>query len=277
MFSKSLNAAAAATVIIFATAGAASTDELRIGGTGAAQGLLQRLGGVFSASHPGDTLEVVSGLGSTGGISAAIEGALHLAVSGRPLKSGEREKGAKGTLLLDTPFIFVTSHPNKQKLTTANVIEVFNGKLTKWPDGKDIKPILRPKSDSASAYLVDNLSGMQVAMEVLRKRPDVPVAATDQDNVEAAVRIENSLTAMTLVQFTTERPDLRLIELDGAEPSVDAMKTDRYPLKTSLHLIQGPHSSGVADRFIAFIKTSVAEKIILESGGLAPSARTAAQ
>jgi phosphate transport system substrate-binding protein len=277
MLGRTRNAAIVVTIIASMTSGLAFADELKVGGTGAAYGLLQLLGDAFvKASNRGDTVETVPGLGSSGSISAVMDGALHLSVSGRPLTSEEQEKGAKSLQLLETPFIFVTSHPSRQKLTTTNIIEIFNGTMKVWPDGKEIRPILRPKSDAASVFLVANITGMSAAMEQLRKRPDVPVAATDQDNAELAVRVANSLTAMTLIQFLTEKPQLRIIELNDAEPSVDAIQGARYSLKTKLHLIQGPQASDVATRFIAFLETPEAVKIITNHGGIVLGTRAVA-
>jgi phosphate transport system substrate-binding protein len=262
MFRKVIWATAALTIM----ASAASSEELRVGGTGSAQGILLRLGEAFHASYVGDSVVVVAGLGSSGGIDATIEGALDLAVTGRLLKSNEREKGLRSGPLLETPFVFVTSHPAAQRLSIVQVIEAFGGKLKAWPDGGVIKPILRPRSDASAAYLVDNLPGMKDALENLRKRSDVPVAATDQDNVEMAQRIDNSLAAMTLVQFITERPKLGLIEIDGSAPSVEAMNAGRYPLKTTLHIVRRSHPSKVVDRFLAFLEGPAAKKIISDSG-----------
>jgi phosphate transport system substrate-binding protein len=63
----------------------ASAEVMRAGGTGSAQGLLQRLGEAFGAAHPEHTLEIVPGLGSSGGITAVSEGVLDLSVSSRVL------------------------------------------------------------------------------------------------------------------------------------------------------------------------------------------------
>ncbi|MBI3434340.1 MAG: substrate-binding domain-containing protein [Proteobacteria bacterium] len=278
MYGKLLISAIVASVATAATLGPASADTLRVGGTGALLGLVDRLCDQFKARHPGDTVEVIAGMGSSGGIAAVIEGALQLAVSGRDLNARERDKGARSSVLLDTPFMFVSSHPDRQKLTLADVVGIYNGLLTRWPDGKEIKPVLRPKSDSASAYLVDHIPAMREALDTLRKRPDVPVAATDQDNAAMAEKVANSLSAMTLVQYMTERPKLHMVELNGVEPSVATMRSGHYPLRISLYVVEGPQPSAVAQRFLAFLKTPEAEKIMADNGGVAPvNAKTAAQ
>jgi phosphate transport system substrate-binding protein len=255
--------------------GAVQADEMRVGGTGAAHGVLLRLSEAFSAAHPGDKVEVVSGLGSSGGIMAVADEALQLSISSRELKAEEKAKGLESTPFLDTPFLFVTSHPQPQKLTKAEVVAIYDGVLVKWPDGKQIKPILRPKSDSVTPFLISNFEGMQRAMDKLRQRSDVPVAATDHDNIEAAEKVANSFAGTTLSQFVTERPRLRTIALDGIEASIEAMEKGSYSLKTRMYAVMKVPPSPIAQRFAKFLRSAQAEKLMRESGGVLLSARTA--
>jgi len=257
-------------------AGTALADDMKVGGTGAAHGILLRLSEAFHAAHPGDRVEAMPGLGSSGGIAAVADGALQLSVASRELKAEEKANGLTALPFLDTPFLFVTSHPNAQKLTTAQVVAIYNGALAKWPDGKEIRPILRPKSDSVTPFLIANLDGMQAAMDKLRQRTDVPVAATDQDNIEAATKVPNSFAGATLVQILTENPRLRTITLDGVDASLAAMEQGSYRLKMRLVAVMRSTPSPVAQRFAAFMRSPEAEKLIRESGGAPLAARTAA-
>jgi phosphate transport system substrate-binding protein len=246
----------------------ASAEIVRVGGTGAAQGLMQRLGEAFSAASPGDTLEVMPGLGSTGGIAAVIDGALAIAVTARVSREAEREKGVHDVPFLETPFIFVSSGAQPHRLSRSEVVAVYDGALRVWPDGNPIKPILRPRSDTTSDLLVASFEGMRAALEKTRKRQDVPVAATDQDNAQLAEKIAHSLAAMTLLQLITERPRVRAIALDGVEPSLARMEDGSYLLRTALHLVVAAQPGPAAQRFIDFTRTPAAERIIRESGGL---------
>ena len=262
-------------LLLSAGIGSVHADEMRVGGTGAAQGVLSRLSEAFSTTRPGDKVEVVPGLGSSGGIMAVAEEALQLSISGRELKAEEKAKGLEGAPFFDTPFLFVTSHPQPQKLTKAEVVALYDGVLAKWPDGKQIKPILRPKSDSVTPFLISNFDGMQRAMDKMRQRPDVPVAATDQDNIEVAEKVANSFAGATLVQFLTERPRLRTITLDGIEASVEAMEKGSYILKMRMYAVMKSPPSPIAQRFAKFLRSAQAEKLIRESGGVLLSAQTA--
>ena len=65
--------------------GGANAQTLRVGGTGAAAGMMKTLGEAFSAATPGVRLDIVPSLGSSGGIAAVRDGALDLAVPSREL------------------------------------------------------------------------------------------------------------------------------------------------------------------------------------------------
>ena len=255
--------------------GAALADDMKVGGTGAAYGLLLRLSDAFHAASPGDRIEVVAGLGSSGAVAATAEGAIGLAIISRDLKADEAAKGLVVQPLLHTPFLFVTSHPDPQALTKTAVVAIYNGTLARWPDGKEIRPILRPKSDSASGFLIDNFEDMQDAMDKLRQRMDVPVAATDHDNIDAAVTVANSFAGATLLQIMTERPPLQPIALNGVHASVTGMELGAYRLKMRFDAVITSTPSPVAQRFAAFLHSPTAEKIIRESGGAPLPARTA--
>src|SRR5262249_35692256 len=256
----------------------ALADDMKVGGTGASHGLLLRLSEAFHAVSPGDRIEVVAGLGSSGALAAAAEGASGLAGVSRDLKSEEKAKGLVAEPLLHTPFVFVTSHPDPQFLHKWSVVAIYDGTLTAWPDGKEIRPILRPKSDSASIFLLDNFEGMQAAMDKLRQRMDVPVAATDQDNIEAAVTVATSFAGATLVQIMTERPRLRPVAINGVHASVAAMELGAYRLKMRLDAVIKSTPSPVARRFATFLHSAEAEKIIRENGGApVPARMTSAQ
>ena len=74
--------------------------------TGAVLGLLYRLGDDFANASPGDKLNVIPGMGSSGGISAVAEGALQVSFSGRDLRPQERARGLESSLpirLTQTP------------------------------------------------------------------------------------------------------------------------------------------------------------------------------
>ena len=258
--------AMALSLLPVAGSGVARAEDVNVGVTGAVLGILYRLADEFDNVHPGDKIKVIPGMGSSGGIAAAHEGALQVAFSSRNLKPQEKAKGLRIAPLLDTPFVFVTSHLQPAALKRSDVVAIYDGGLVNWPDGKMIKPILRPRSDSTTDFLIANFDGMQGAMENLRKRPDVPVAATDQDNVDAVGRIEHSFSGATLAQLMTEKPRVLNISIDGVSASLGAMENGTYPFKVTISVVTKEDRSPVVKRFLTFLQSAKAEKILRENG-----------
>ncbi|MBL8588027.1 MAG: substrate-binding domain-containing protein [Methylobacteriaceae bacterium] len=250
---------------VFAASGAAA-GKVTIGGTGAAAAMFETLAARYAAAAPDDGVEVVRGLGSGGGIAAAAEGALQIALSSRPLKPDERARGVVDAPFLDTPFVFVTSHPKAQSLARADIAAIYEGRKRTWADGAEIKPILRPRSDSMTPWMAQNLPGVGPAMEKLRARPEVPVAATDHDNIQMAEAVPNSLAPATLMQILAERPRLRLVAIDGVEPSLAAMQGGAWRDAFRVWIVTAQAPDAATRRFLDWLRTPEAVEILRENG-----------
>lgn len=243
-------------------------ETIRVGGIGAAQGLLHALGDGFSRSSPSDNLEIIPGLGSSGALAATAAGELSLTVSGRSLSAAEQGQGLVAVPFAETPLAFVHAGRNPLDVSLADLVRIHSGALDKSPAGEPIRLILRPATDAATQYISKSIPGMSEALEQARRRVDFPIAATDQDNMEIMRRVPGAFASMTLAQLTTEANQFQRVRVAGVEPSLEMMKTGIYPFKLSMALVtKGVPSPGLK-RFLAFLVTEEAGKII-ESAGVA--------
>jgi phosphate transport system substrate-binding protein len=248
-------------------ANSASADTLRAGGIGASTAMLPPLFAVFNRNSE-HKLEVIPALGSSGGLRAAADGVLDIAMSGRAIKPDEEAQGLTQALAVRTPFVLVTSrsHPAGQK--SADVANLYMSPKAAWPDGSPIRIILRPVSDSDTPALRAMFPGMVPALEAAHKRSDIPTAATDQDNADLAERILGSLTTSTLTQIQMERRKLSIIPIDGIEPSLENLEHGAYPFAKTLYFILPAKKNPVAERFIAFLKTPEGQAALAATGNL---------
>ena len=254
---------------------AEAAETLRVGGTGSATETLRQLGAVFAARDGGVPVEVIPRLGTSGALRAAADGVLHVVVSGRDLSPEERARGLTEALALRTPFALATSHPKPGSLRSADLPATFAADRPAFLDGAPMRVLLRPRSDSDTLTMGMLFPGMAAALDKARARPDVPVGATDQDNAELAEQVKGSLTGFTLVQLITERRDLRLVPLDGVEPTVEAMESGAYPFAKKLVVVLPARPSPEAERFTAFLRSPEA-LAILRDAGMVPARGTAA-
>jgi phosphate transport system substrate-binding protein len=89
----------------FAQPVVAQGANLRVGGTGTTLGTMRLLGAAFEKANATVSVTVLSSLGSTGGIRAAIAGAIDIGVSARPLAEAERGQGAGAIEYGRTPLV----------------------------------------------------------------------------------------------------------------------------------------------------------------------------
>jgi phosphate transport system substrate-binding protein len=242
-----------------------SAETLRVGGTGAAVAMLPQL---FAAFDGGDAikLEVIPSLGSAGGLRALADGVLDLAVSGREPSAEERKKGLTVIATIRTPYVLVTSRPGESGLKSSEVATMFGSPQAAWPDKMPVRIVLRPRSDSDSAVLAAAFPGMTAALEEARKRPDVPIAATDQDNAETAERLRGSLAGATFTQIKTENRNLRFVAIDGVAPSLEALDSGAYPYTKTLYFVAPAKPRPALERFVVFLR-SVAGQAALRATG----------
>lgn len=254
-------------IVMLGLIGPANADTLRAGGSGATTQLLPLLLAKF-AEKEAIAFEVIPSLGSSGGLRALAEGALDIAVSGRPLNAEELKQGMHVALTMHTPFVMVTSHDKPNGMKSTEIAEIFGAGKPTWSDGSRVRVILRPKSDSDTPLLGGMFPGMVSAVEAARARHDVPVAATDQDNADAAERIPGSLAGSTLTQMKTEQRRLRLLSIDGVTPTLEALESGAYPFRKAIYFVLPARKNPAAEGFVAFLRSPAGHAILRDGGNL---------
>lgn len=246
-----------------------AADELRMGGTGSALVLLERLGAAFAADGGNaDSVSVLPSLGSGGGVAAARDGAIDLAVSARALTDTERAGGLREAPFLRTPLILVTSRQSPPGLTRAELPALHARPDATWPDGVPLRLILRSPSESAVAILADSVPGLAPAIAAARQHRYIPVAGTDQENFAFTRSTPGSLSVALLVQLRTEGEALAAVPLDGITPTLATFEAGDYRLAMELRVVVAARANSVTKRFVAFLRSARAAEIVREAGAV---------
>ncbi|MDB5522278.1 MAG: ABC-type phosphate transport system periplasmic component-like [Rhizobium sp.] len=257
-----------ALVAIISTPHLARAATLAVGGTGAVTEALMLIGPAFTKAT-GITLKVIPDLGTGGGIAATADGILGLAVAGRTLKEKEAAMGLKVVATFRTPFGLVTSRPGPDGLASKDIAAIYSADQATWPDGTPLRIILRPVGDSDTMVMGKLFPGLAEALETARLRPDLSVAANDQDNAAAAEKTDGSLVGITLTQIMTEKHNLRFVAIDGVLPSMASYQDGSYPYGKTLFMMVPTDVSAEATAFLSFLATPEGEAILNKVGILA--------
>ncbi len=245
----------------------AFAEPLRLGGTGTATEMLSQVGAQFTAASE-VKVDVVHSLGSTGAIRALADGKLDIAVSARPLKADESAEDLRQVSILRTVFVLATSHREPKGLKAGDLPKIFAAEKPTWADGTPIRVILRPRSETDNALLGKLFAGMDQAIETARRHAEIPIAATDQDNVALAERTPGALIGTTLTQLKTEKSMLVTVSLDGIEPTLANFERGVYPFAKNLYFIARTNSSPETQRFVDFLRSPQGVKALRDAAVL---------
>ncbi len=256
--------------ILLMTTLAVQAEAIKIGGTGTGLGAMKLLAQEFKKSHPDAQLIVTPSLGSTGAIKAVLAGAIDLGISARPLSTQEQRQGASARAYARTPFVMVTGVQNKSTgLSLSQLVQIYSGKVSQWPDGSPIRLVVRPDADADSQLLRAFSAEMNSAVSLALARPGLRMADTDQDNADALEQLPGSLGTATLSQILTENRALKALALDGVVPTLEALAAKRYPHAKTLHLVSAAKPSALAQDFAAFVRSPAGQAVLARTGNLA--------
>jgi phosphate transport system substrate-binding protein len=244
-------------------------DVVRVGGAGTGLGAMKILAEAFEKTHPKTRIKIMPSLGSAGGIKALLHGALDVAISGRPLKPEELKDGTIAQECARTPFIFVVNkNVGKNDLSYRELEMIYNGQMTKWPDGTRIRLVIRPVTDTDTVTLKGFSKEMEQAVNASNSRSNMILAVTDQEAADAVARIPGAIGVSTLTQIETEKYPLKVLSLNGIKPSLDALAKGNYPHSKSLYLVWSPKTPAAAMQFIQFIQSTAGRSILARTGTL---------
>ncbi len=249
----------------------AAETIVRVGGSGTGSGMVRVLATQFEKEHPDIKVQVMSSLGSSGGLKALNSGALDIALSARPLKEEEKKEGAKVVFSSRTPFVFmVNKNVALANITGKELVALYNGTQLKWPNGSQVRLVLRPAGDINTKLLQAISPELNGAVQMALQRPDMLNALTDQESDELVVRTSGAIGATTLAQYQYDRLAGKLLSFNGVKPTLENLRSNRYPLAKQLLIVVIPGKTTPAMRqFVDFLKSARAKKI-LASGGIIP-------
>lgn len=264
-------ASAIAVALLLGFSHGATAEEFKIGGTGTALGTMQLLAEAFTARNPDIRVMTVPSLGSAGGIKAAVTGAIGVAASSRPMNESERKLGAVETEYARTPFVFAVSTQSRlTAVTSGELADIYAGKTATWADGSPVRIVMRPASD-ADTEMVKNISPeIRRGLMAAEARPGAQFAVTDQDAANNLERIPGAIGPSSLALIVSERRALRVLKLDGKEPTPMNAASGTYPYYKRLFLVTGAKRSAAVERFVAFVQSPAGRKILESNGQWTP-------
>lgn len=246
-------------------------EDIRLGGTGNALGTMKLIANAYNAAHPQNKAIVLESLGSKGGIRAVSRKAIEVGLSSQPLTEEEKALGLTATQYAQSPTVFAVRVQSGTNAITLNEIQaIYKGKLTHWPDGTLIRPLLRQRGEDNNLQIMKLSPEMEPALAIAQTRPGMPFAVTDQEAASKMESIPGSIGVSTLALIISEKRALRPLILDGVKPTPEKARAGQYPMLKLFYYVLPDKPSSATLHFIDFLHSASGQAILKRNGHTLP-------
>jgi phosphate transport system substrate-binding protein len=242
---------------------ASSSVRVTFAGSTTVQPLAEKLGEVYRQKNPNVVLDISAG-GSRVGIQAIQEGSTDIGMASRELHDDEQTDGMEQfQIAIDVLAIIVHTTNPVEQLSLEQLRGIYTGEITNWSEvgGSDmpIAPIIREVS-----------SGTRGAFDEIVLEDGVLLETPENTEITAGevhTRVATSPDAIGYVGFGhVGGEDVKVLAIDGVEPSPETATDGSYQLKRPLLLLLGPLSRPQARSFVEFALSDEGQQIVADDG-----------
>lgn len=238
-----------------------------IGGTGNAIGTMRLLAEAYQNTNPQTKITVLPSIGSSGGIKAVPKGRVDIGLSSRPLKEAESKKGIIAIEYACTPTVIAVSNNTKvDAITISQLVDIYRGRVKRWPDGSYIRPVIRQSGDDNTKQIKSLSSELKKSVEFAEKRQGLLFASTDQEAADKIEKTPGSFGVTTLALILSEKRNIHPLTLDGIEPTIESCIAGNYPMAKKFFFILPMKRSAQVKSFLQFVSSIDGVSILKENG-----------
>lgn len=220
----------------------------------------------FKYEESNDVKIEINQIGSSAGITNAINGVSEIGMSSRDLKQEEIDKGLKETVIAYDGIVVVTHSTNKVKnLTLEQVKKIFTGEVTNWKElgGDDLEIVVVSREDGSGSRdafqeIVDYSSGELVRSAII---------ASGNGNIKTTVAMNKHAVGFISFEYIDE--SISTIDIDGVQATAENVLQQQYKLARPflfVHMDEGLTDAG--QKFIDFILSPAGQGIVAETGAI---------
>ncbi|WP_374718598.1 phosphate ABC transporter substrate-binding protein PstS family protein [Parageobacillus toebii] len=245
------------------------SGTITLAGSTALQPLAEEAANQFMEKYP-DVSITVQGGGSGTGVNQVAAGAVQIGNSDVPSAEKLEDKSKAGELIdhkvAGIAFALVVNKDvNVDSLTTKQIQDIFSGKITNWKDvgGKDekINVINRPASSGTRATFE------KTVMKDVKINEAIGTVQDSNGAVEQAINsTPGSISYVAMSYLIGEKKDLKTLKIDGVEPTIENIKTEKYPFWSYEYMITKGEPKDAVRGFIEFVKSDEFASKVKEMG-----------
>jgi phosphate transport system substrate-binding protein len=233
--------------------------------------LTQRWAEDFMKANTGTKIQVTGG-GSGTGLAALINGTTDIATSSRPMKDAERAKlrsrhdtaGVELAVAKDGVTFYVNASNPLKSLTVEQLKKIYLGDVTNWKEvgGPDAPIVVYSRENSSGTYVFvkDNLLNGE---DFAASAQTLPGTAA----VVHAVSKEKNGIGYGGAAYAKGIRELKIkVGNEEIEPSLENVKSGKYPLSRDLYFYLRKKPTGEAQAFIDYVLSDAGQQMVSKVG-----------
>lgn len=236
---------------------------LTLAGSTAFQPFAEKLAEQYMASHAGVTITVQGG-GSSVGIQSANSGAAQIGMADLVILPEEAKSLTATVVAQDGIAIVVNPKNTAQNLSTDQVRDIFNGKITNWKEvGGADEPITVVSREAGS--------GTRSSFEQIVKNITLKKDALIQDsNGTIRETVANDSRSIGYLSHGLINEKIKALKVDDEDCTPESIVAGKYKLVRPIYLLVKGGLEGETKNFIDYILSAEGQQTI-KSKGLLPA------
>lgn len=210
---------------------------------------------------------LVSGLGSSSGIEAVINGTADIASSSRDLTEEESEHDLVSTVIAHDGIAIIVNDANPvRSITLDQLRDIYAGKITNWSElgGPDMA-IELVNRDEASGTREAFSSIVMRGEEFDNSAAVLPGTGQVRDVVSRSVGAIGYIS-IGFVNSDYATTTVSCLSVDGVDPTEENVKNGSYPISRDLYFFTNGDPTGVAYDYISYVTSDEMAQTIIDAG-----------
>lgn len=241
-----------------------SATTIAISGSTSVGPLAEKL--AFKYEENNEVKIEINQIGSSAGITNAINGVSEIGMASRDLKQEEIDSGLSEIVIAYDGIVVVTHPTNKVKdLTLEQVKKIFTGEVTNWKEvgGDDMEIVVVSREDGSGSRdafqeIVDFSSG-----ELVRNA----IIASGNGNIKTTVAMNKHAVGFISFEYVDE--SISTVDINGVEATAENVLQQTYKLsRPFLFVAKEENLTEAGQQFIDFILSPDGQDIVSETGAI---------
>ena len=241
-----------------------SSTTIAISGSTSVGPLAEKL--AFKYEENNNVKIEINQIGSSAGITNAINGVSEIGMSSRDLKQKEKDSGLSEIVIAYDGIVVVTHPSNKVKdLTLEQVKKIFTGEVMNWKElgGDDMEIVVVSREDGSGSRdafqeIVDYSSGELVRSAII---------SSGNGNIKTTVATNKHAVGFISFEYVDE--SISTIDIDGVEATAENVLLKTYKLsRPFLFVPKEENLTEAGQQFINFILSPDGQEVVAETGAI---------